>query len=93
MSRKVPLLCEAVGCQVLTVLQLMVLCPLPPLLAVRVLEEAALVAKDTVVCGFQGKNSDWTLVVWRSWGCSELEVFYQSYEKLNSLEVSMRKRR
>ncbi|XP_013855653.1 leucine-rich repeat serine/threonine-protein kinase 1 [Austrofundulus limnaeus] len=69
-----------------------VLCP-PEASSLGVLEEAALVARDTVVCGFQGKNSDWTLVVWRSWGCCELEVFYQSYEKLNSLELSMRKRR
>ncbi|KAM9317959.1 leucine-rich repeat serine/threonine-protein kinase 1 [Pholidichthys leucotaenia] len=57
------------------------------------LKEAALVAKDTVVCGFQRENMEWCLCVWRAWGCSELEVFYQSYEELGRLETSMRKRR
>ncbi|KAK2919616.1 leucine-rich repeat serine/threonine-protein kinase 1 isoform X1 [Channa argus] len=58
-----------------------------------ILEEAALVAKDTVVCGFHKKNMDWCLCVWRGWGSHELEVFYQSYEELGRLETSMRKRR
>ncbi|KAM6942768.1 leucine-rich repeat serine/threonine-protein kinase 1 [Xenentodon cancila] len=58
-----------------------------------ILREAALVAKDTVVCGFQRENMEWCLVVWRSWGCCELEAFYQSYEELGRLESSMRKRR
>ncbi|XP_076586819.1 leucine-rich repeat serine/threonine-protein kinase 1 isoform X1 [Chaetodon auriga] len=58
-----------------------------------ILEEAALVAKDTVVCGFHKENMDWCLCVWRGWGCHELEVFYQSYEELGRLETSMRKRR
>ncbi|XP_061591967.1 LOW QUALITY PROTEIN: leucine-rich repeat serine/threonine-protein kinase 1 [Cololabis saira] len=58
-----------------------------------ILREAALVAKDTVVCGFQRENMEWCLVVWRSWGCCELESFYQSYEELGRLESSMRKRR
>ncbi|XP_041917167.1 leucine-rich repeat serine/threonine-protein kinase 1 isoform X2 [Alosa sapidissima] len=57
------------------------------------LVEAALVAKDTVVCGFRNENMEWCLAVWRGWGAGELEVFYQSYEKLGSLETSMRKRR
>ncbi|XP_031425211.1 leucine-rich repeat serine/threonine-protein kinase 1 isoform X2 [Clupea harengus] len=57
------------------------------------LVEAALVAKDTVVCGFRNENMEWCLAVWRGWGARELEVFYQSYEKLGSLETSMRKRR
>ncbi|XP_041840522.1 leucine-rich repeat serine/threonine-protein kinase 1 isoform X2 [Melanotaenia boesemani] len=57
------------------------------------LEEAALVAKDTVVCGFRKENTEWCLVVWRAWGCSDLEVFYQSYEELGCLETSMRRRR
>ncbi|XP_063044904.1 leucine-rich repeat serine/threonine-protein kinase 1 isoform X2 [Engraulis encrasicolus] len=57
------------------------------------LVEAALVAKDTVVCGFRKENREWCLAVWRGWGGRELEVFYQSYEKLSSLENSMRKRR
>ncbi|KAM6981427.1 leucine-rich repeat serine/threonine-protein kinase 1 isoform 2-T2 [Aplochiton taeniatus] len=58
-----------------------------------VLEEAALVAKDTVVCGFRKENTEWCLCVWRGWGSGELEVFYQSYEDLGRLETSMRKRR
>lgn len=58
-----------------------------------ILKEAALVAKDTVVCGFQKKNMEWCLCVWRGWGCCELEVFYQSYEELSHLETNMRKRR
>ena len=62
-------------------------------LSSRTLVEAALVAKDTVVCGFRNENMEWCLAVWRGWGARELEVFYQSYEKLGSLETSMRKRR
>ncbi|XP_035769470.1 leucine-rich repeat serine/threonine-protein kinase 1 [Neolamprologus brichardi] len=58
----------------------------------RILREAALVAKDTVVCGFQKENMEWCLCVWRAWG-SELEVFYQCYEKLGHLETNMRKRK
>ncbi|KAM9861302.1 leucine-rich repeat serine/threonine-protein kinase 1 [Aulostomus maculatus] len=57
------------------------------------LEEAALVAKDTVVCGFRKENMEWCLCVWRGWGSCELEVFYQSYEELGRMEISMRKRR
>uniref|UniRef100_A0A674AEA6 non-specific serine/threonine protein kinase n=1 Tax=Salmo trutta TaxID=8032 RepID=A0A674AEA6_SALTR len=57
------------------------------------LEEAALVAKDTVVCGFRNENRAWCLCVWRGWGPRELDVFYQSYEELGRLETSMRKRR
>lgn len=62
-------------------------------LSLRILEEAALVAKDTVVCGFHKENMEWCLCVWRGWGCHELEIFYQSYEELGRLETSMRKRR
>ncbi|XP_074522271.1 leucine-rich repeat serine/threonine-protein kinase 1 isoform X2 [Halichoeres trimaculatus] len=58
-----------------------------------ILEEAALVAKDTVVCGFHKENMEWCLCVWRGWGNHELEVFFQSYEELGRLETSMRKRR
>ncbi|XP_062246581.1 leucine-rich repeat serine/threonine-protein kinase 1 isoform X1 [Platichthys flesus] len=58
-----------------------------------ILEVAAVVAKDTVVCGFHKENMEWCLCVWRGWGCHELEVFYQSYEELGRLETSMRKRR
>ncbi|KAM8889549.1 leucine-rich repeat serine/threonine-protein kinase 1 isoform 3-T3 [Synchiropus picturatus] len=57
------------------------------------LEEAALVAKDAVVCGFRQENREWSLCVWRSWGCRELELFYRSYEDLGRMETSMRKRR
>ncbi|XP_064192700.1 leucine-rich repeat serine/threonine-protein kinase 1 isoform X1 [Anguilla rostrata] len=57
------------------------------------LVEAALVAKDTVVCGFCNENMEWCLAVWRGWGARELEVFYQSYEELGRLETSMRRRR
>ncbi|KAM4596959.1 leucine-rich repeat serine/threonine-protein kinase 1 [Fundulus diaphanus] len=66
----------------------------PGLSSLGALEEAALVAKDTVVCGFQQKeNMEWCLVVWRAWGCSELNVFYQSYEELYRSDSNMRKRR
>ncbi|KAM9461021.1 leucine-rich repeat serine/threonine-protein kinase 1 [Clarias gariepinus] len=57
------------------------------------LVEAALVAKDTVVCGFRNENMAWCLAVWRGWGGRELELFYQSYEELGRLETNMRKRR
>ncbi|KAM3876631.1 leucine-rich repeat serine/threonine-protein kinase 1 [Diretmus argenteus] len=65
----------------------------PDCSSLGILEEAALVAKDTVVCGFRKENMEWCLCVWRGWGCSELEVFYQSYEELGRMETSMRKRR
>uniref|UniRef100_A0A671SI20 non-specific serine/threonine protein kinase n=1 Tax=Sinocyclocheilus anshuiensis TaxID=1608454 RepID=A0A671SI20_9TELE len=57
------------------------------------LAEAALIAKDTVVCGFRNENMAWCLAVWRSWGGRELELFYQGYEELGRLESSLRKRR
>lgn len=71
------------------------LSPFSPLLSpsLRALVEAALVAKDTVVCGFRNENMAWCLAVWRGWGGRELELFYQSYEELGHLETSMRKRR
>lgn len=65
--------------------------PLSP--SLRALVEAALVAKDTVVCGFRNENMAWCLAVWRGWGGHELELFYQSYEELGRLETNMRKRR
>ncbi|XP_054590342.2 leucine-rich repeat serine/threonine-protein kinase 1 isoform X2 [Nothobranchius furzeri] len=64
----------------------------PGLSTLGTLEEAALVANNTIVCGFQ-KSSEWSLVVWRAWGCCELEVFYHSWEKLGHLEAGMRRRR
>ncbi|XP_078386621.1 leucine-rich repeat serine/threonine-protein kinase 1 [Cetorhinus maximus] len=57
------------------------------------LVEAAVVAKDTVVCCFRDETADWTLYVWRAWGSREFEFFYQSYEELARMEVSMRRRR
>lgn len=67
--------------------------PSPLSLSLRILEEAALVTNDTVVCGFHKENMEWCLCVWRGWGCHELEVFYQSCEELGRLETGMRKRR
>uniref|UniRef100_A0A8C8SVN9 non-specific serine/threonine protein kinase n=1 Tax=Pelusios castaneus TaxID=367368 RepID=A0A8C8SVN9_9SAUR len=57
------------------------------------LVEAAIVAKDTVVCCFENEHREWCLAVWRSWGTREFDVFYQSYEELGRLEACMRKRR
>uniref|UniRef100_A0A452HCZ7 non-specific serine/threonine protein kinase n=1 Tax=Gopherus agassizii TaxID=38772 RepID=A0A452HCZ7_9SAUR len=57
------------------------------------LVEAAIVARDTVVCCFENKNKEWCLAVWRSWGAREFDIFYQSYEELGRLETCMRKRR
>ncbi|XP_051969455.1 leucine-rich repeat serine/threonine-protein kinase 1 [Xyrauchen texanus] len=65
----------------------------PGVLQYGALVEAALVAKDTVVCGFRKENMAWCLAVWRSWGGRELELFYQGYEDLGRLESSLRKRR
>ncbi|XP_004623505.1 leucine-rich repeat serine/threonine-protein kinase 1 [Octodon degus] len=58
-----------------------------------VLVDAAVVAKDTVVCGFENDNTEWHLAVWRGWGTREFDIFYQSYEELGRLEACMRKRR
>lgn len=58
-----------------------------------VLTEAAVVAKDTVVCGFENENLEWCLAVWRGWGTQEFDIFYQSYEELGRLEACVRKRR
>ncbi|XP_006872218.1 PREDICTED: leucine-rich repeat serine/threonine-protein kinase 1 [Chrysochloris asiatica] len=57
------------------------------------LVDAAVVAKDTVVCGFENQNSEWCLAVWRGWGAREFDIFYQSYEELGRLETCTRKRR
>lgn len=59
----------------------------------RVLVDAAVVAKDTVVCGFANENTEWCLAVWRGWGAREFDIFYQSYEELGRLEACTRKRR
>ncbi|XP_029977672.1 leucine-rich repeat serine/threonine-protein kinase 1-like isoform X3 [Sphaeramia orbicularis] len=58
-----------------------------------ILKEAALVAKDTIVCGFHDETSGWSLCVWRAWGCDHLDVFYRSYEELSRMEADVRKRR
>uniref|UniRef100_A0A8C6QHT0 Leucine-rich repeat serine/threonine-protein kinase 1 n=2 Tax=Nannospalax galili TaxID=1026970 RepID=A0A8C6QHT0_NANGA len=58
-----------------------------------VLMDAAVVAKDTVVCGFANENTEWCLAVWRGWGTREFDIFYQSYEELGRLEACTRKRR
>ncbi|XP_073657435.1 leucine-rich repeat serine/threonine-protein kinase 1 isoform X4 [Tursiops truncatus] len=58
-----------------------------------VLVDAAVVAKDTVVCGFENEKLEWCLAVWRGWGTREFDIFYQSYEELGRLENCMRKRR
>ncbi|XP_072324910.1 leucine-rich repeat serine/threonine-protein kinase 1 [Scyliorhinus torazame] len=55
--------------------------------------QAAVVTKDTVVCCFQDEARDWSLYVWRAWGSRDFELFYQSYEKLARMEVSMHRRR
>uniref|UniRef100_A0A8C9ES82 non-specific serine/threonine protein kinase n=1 Tax=Pavo cristatus TaxID=9049 RepID=A0A8C9ES82_PAVCR len=57
------------------------------------LVDAALVAKDTVVCCFQNENTEWCLAVWRGWSARDFDVFYQAYEELGRLETCMRKRR
>lgn len=59
----------------------------------RALVEAAVVARDTVVCCFENETAEWCLAVWRSWGARDFDVFYQSYEELGRLEACMRKRR
>ncbi|XP_066094861.1 leucine-rich repeat serine/threonine-protein kinase 1 isoform X2 [Saccopteryx bilineata] len=58
-----------------------------------VLMDAAVVAKDRVVCAFENENTEWCLAVWRGWGTREFEVFYQSCEELGRLEACTRKRR
>ncbi|XP_077796593.1 leucine-rich repeat serine/threonine-protein kinase 1 isoform X3 [Macaca mulatta] len=58
-----------------------------------VLVDAAVVAKDTVVCSFENENTEWCLAVWRGWGAREFDIFYQSYEELGRLEACTRKRR
>ncbi|XP_053128852.1 leucine-rich repeat serine/threonine-protein kinase 1 isoform X2 [Hemicordylus capensis] len=57
------------------------------------LVDAAILAKDTVVCCFRNEKAEWCLAVWRSWGAKDFDIFYQSYEELSRLEACMRKRR
>jgi len=55
--------------------------------------DAALVAKDMVVGGFQNETTEWGLAVWRGGSARDFDVFYQAYEELGRLETCMRKRR
>ncbi|XP_004593208.2 leucine-rich repeat serine/threonine-protein kinase 1 [Ochotona princeps] len=55
--------------------------------------DAAVVAKDTVVCGFVNEQAEWCLAVWRGWGAREFDIFYQSCEGLARLEACPRRRR
>ncbi|XP_042331231.1 leucine-rich repeat serine/threonine-protein kinase 1 isoform X2 [Sceloporus undulatus] len=57
------------------------------------LVDAAVLAKDTVVCCFKNEAMECCLAVWRSWGAKDFDIFYQSYEELGRLEACMRKRR
>uniref|UniRef100_A0A8D2L281 non-specific serine/threonine protein kinase n=1 Tax=Varanus komodoensis TaxID=61221 RepID=A0A8D2L281_VARKO len=57
------------------------------------LVDAAIVAKDTVVCCFRNEAMECCLAVWRSWGAKDFDLFYHSYEELGRLETFMRKRR
>ncbi|NWV36007.1 LRRK1 kinase, partial [Grantiella picta] len=57
------------------------------------LVDAALVAKDTVVCCFENENTERCLAVWRGWSARDFDIFYQAYEELGRLETCMRKRR
>ncbi|XP_062998254.1 leucine-rich repeat serine/threonine-protein kinase 1 [Elgaria multicarinata webbii] len=57
------------------------------------LVDAAILAKDTVVCCFRNEAMDWCLAVWKSWDAKDFDIFYQSYEELGRLETCLRKRR
>uniref|UniRef100_A0A8C4ZLF4 non-specific serine/threonine protein kinase n=1 Tax=Gadus morhua TaxID=8049 RepID=A0A8C4ZLF4_GADMO len=58
----------------------------------QTLEAAALVARDTVLCGYRVEGGRWCLGVWRAWGRRELELFHRSYEDLGRMEASVRRR-
>ncbi|XP_068131196.1 leucine-rich repeat serine/threonine-protein kinase 1 isoform X2 [Hyperolius riggenbachi] len=55
--------------------------------------DAAVVARDSVVCCLQSDTLGWMLYVWRGWGATEFDIFYHSADELRRLETSMRKRR
>ncbi|NXL26560.1 LRRK1 kinase, partial [Setophaga kirtlandii] len=57
------------------------------------LVDAALVARDTVVCCFENEHMERCLAVWRGWSARDFDIFYQAYEELGRLETCMRKRR
>lgn len=90
MSRWVPgePRCAALAELLSAVMPVSALSPFP-----RTLVDAALIAKDTVVCCFQNEDTEWCLAVWRGWSARDFDVFYQAYEELGRLETCMRKRR
>nr|XP_061819726.1 leucine-rich repeat serine/threonine-protein kinase 1 isoform X2 [Nerophis lumbriciformis] len=57
------------------------------------LVEAGLVAKETVVCGFQSAEAAWSVCAWRAWDSRRLDVFYRTSEELGRMESSVRRRR
>ncbi|XP_039215029.1 leucine-rich repeat serine/threonine-protein kinase 1 isoform X3 [Crotalus tigris] len=57
------------------------------------LVDAAVLAKDRVVCCFRNESMEWCLALWRSWGAKDFDLFYQSHEELGRLEICLRKRR
>ncbi|XP_063170359.1 leucine-rich repeat serine/threonine-protein kinase 1 [Candoia aspera] len=57
------------------------------------LVDAAVLAKDRVVCCFRNELMEWCLAFWRSWGAKDFDLFYQSHEELGRLEICLRKRR
>lgn len=57
------------------------------------LVDAAVVAKDTVLCAFKNEDLQWCLGLWRGWGARDFDIFYRSYEELGRLEACPRKRR
>ncbi|XP_026528814.1 leucine-rich repeat serine/threonine-protein kinase 1 [Notechis scutatus] len=57
------------------------------------LVDAAVLAKDRVVCCFQNELKEWCLALWRSWEAKDFDLFYQSHEELGRLEICLRKRR
>ncbi|XP_026565039.1 leucine-rich repeat serine/threonine-protein kinase 1 isoform X1 [Pseudonaja textilis] len=56
------------------------------------LVDAAVLAKDRVVCCFQNELKEWCLALWRSWEAKDFDLFYQSHEELGRLEICLRKR-
>uniref|UniRef100_A0A8C6XCI5 non-specific serine/threonine protein kinase n=1 Tax=Naja naja TaxID=35670 RepID=A0A8C6XCI5_NAJNA len=57
------------------------------------LVDAAILAKDRVVCCFRNELKEWCLALWRSWEAKDFDLFYQSQEELGRLEICLRKRR
>ncbi|XP_062819072.1 leucine-rich repeat serine/threonine-protein kinase 1 isoform X1 [Anolis carolinensis] len=57
------------------------------------LVDAAVLAKERVVCCFQNEAKECCLAAWSGWGAQDFDTFYHSYEELGRLEACMRKRR